>query len=93
MTGRIFAVVTVADVSDLVNDTGQAVVDNARHSLDGTKIILDFNHHRATIDGLFIEGTDVDAVIAGCQMLTHNEALALMDTAAWSAPEEEHLGG
>lgn len=84
---RIFAVVTIADVQPLVNAAGQAVIDNARKSLDSTLMILDFNHHRATIDGLFNVGVDVDAVVAGCQMLNHAEALALVDTTDWNSGE------
>lgn len=80
---RVFAVVAVADVSALVNPAGAAAISAARHSLDGAKIILDFNHHRATIDGLFLPGTDVDAVIAGCQMLNHQQAIDLMGTTEW----------
>lgn len=87
MAERVFAIVTIADVADKVNAAGQSVIDNARHSNDLTKIVLDFNHHRATIDGLFVAGTNVDAVIAGCQMLSHAEALSLMETPAWRPAE------
>ncbi|WP_421865140.1 hypothetical protein [Motiliproteus sp.] len=84
---RIFAIVNLDDVSGVVNAAGQAVINSARHSLDGTQLVLDFNHHRATIDGLFLPGTDVDAVIAKCEMLTHAEARALMKTPGWDPGE------
>lgn len=87
MAERVFAVVTLADVADKVNAAGQAVIDGARHSLDGTQIILDFNHHQATIDGLFLAGTDVAAVITGCTMLSQAEAAALMTTPQWQGSE------
>jgi hypothetical protein len=74
----MFVVVTLADLAGLVTQRGQEIIDTARHSIDGTKIILDFNHHRATIDGLFNVGVDVDAVLVGCQMLRCEEAKALM---------------
>ncbi len=83
MTERIFAIVTIADIADKVNAAGQSVVDSARHSIDGSQIVLDFNHHRAAIDGMFLAGVDVDAVIEGCEMLSHAEAAALMLTDDW----------
>lgn len=85
MSDRIFAVVTLTDISDKVNTAGQSVIDNARHSVDSRQIVLDFNHHRATIDGLFLDGIDVDDVIAGCEMLNHSIALELMKTAEWGS--------
>lgn len=86
---RLFAIVDISNVTGSVNRIGESVIDTARHSLDGTQIIIDFNHPRETIDGLFIAGTNVDGVIAGCLILDHREALDLMDTTDWSVPEEE----
>ena len=83
MTDRIFAIATLSNLVGKLTPAGQTVVNSARHSNDGSQIVLDFNHHRATIDGMFLIGVDVDAVIAGCQILNHTNALALMESPEW----------
>lgn len=84
MAPRVFAVVSVDALVGKLNAAGEAIVHLARHSLDGAEIILDFNHHRTTIEGLFLPGVDVEMVISGCNIISQQEAEQLMSTDRWS---------
>lgn len=85
MTGRIFVVVDVAEVTPLVTALGLGVIAAARHSIDGSKIILDYNHSTATIVGLFL--SDPSEYLSSLVVLSHAEGLALMTTTEW-LPEQ-----
>ncbi len=86
MTGRIFVVVTLSDVEALTNQRGQYIVSLARHSIDGTQIILDYNHQAGYLNSLFVPNPQ--AYFDSLTVLSHTEALELMSRPDWVSDEE-----
>ena len=75
-----YAIIDINDITSVdFSQVEQNSADTVRKSLDGLKFVLKWN-----VEPSFI----ADGTITPLQTLTHEECLALMNTAEWSEPEE-----
>ncbi len=78
-----YAIISIADLANIdfaqIGETNETTI---RKSLDGTEFVIKYNTEPTFIS---------DGTVIPLQELTHQEALVLMDTSAWS--EETPIEG
>ena len=81
MSTRIADTYAIINIADLVNidfsQVGETDENTIRKSLDETQFVLKWNTEPTFI---------TDGTVVPVQTLTHEQALALMQTAEWSEP-------
>lgn len=85
---RMYAIAEMSLIDPILSDVGRTLLDDARFSIDGTKVIRCLNHEESRIEAMFMLGTDVDAVLAQCEILTMEQAEQRMTTPEWSSPSD-----
>lgn len=71
-----YAIINTSDLSNIdFSQIGQTSADTLRYNLAGTEFVIKYN----TIPTFISDGSVVPV-----SQLTHSEALALMQTSAWS---------
>ena len=75
-----YAIINIADLSNIdFSQVGETSENTIRKSLDESQFVLKWNTTPSFI---------ADLSVVPVQILTHSEALTLMDTEAWSEPIE-----
>ena len=80
MSFNVYTIINISDLSNIdFSEVGETSANTIRKSLDELQFIIKYNTEPSFI---------ADRTVVPLQTLTQTEALLLMDTSAWTMPEE-----